>query len=207
MNAKHTGLLSLALLVLCSCGGGKKSQINPMVEQLDETPDYAELVTLIEVDGDSLLVQPDNDLEQPRAYAFRQAEADGQIKGRLVPGDQLSIFPDSKHRRVTICINVTELEGQWFYDMQRHRGLKFETTGGLSSINTERISFREWKLLNGKLYLYYVDMQQVAADRHEFSVDEADIVSLTAEEMQLSFLDTLLTCRRQHGPIRFNGSL
>jgi len=181
--------------------------MNPMVEELDNTPDYAELVTLLEVDGDSLLVQPDNDLEQPHAYAYREAEAAGQVKGTLTEGDLYSIFPDTKHRKVTICINVSELRGQWFYDMQQHRGMQFEERGGLSSINTERCSFREWKLLNGKLYLYYVDMQQVATDRHEFLVEEADILSLSAEELQLSFLDSTYTCRRQHGPVKLGAPL
>ena len=107
----------------------------------------------------------------------------------------------------SICINVTELRGQWFYDIQQHRGMQFEENGALSSINSERYSYKEWKLLNGKLYLYYVDMQQVSADRHEFLVEEAEILHLTAEELQLSFLDSIYTCRRQHGLIMLGDSL
>ena len=178
-----------------------------MVEELDNTPDYAELVTLLEVDGDSLLVQPDNDIEPPRAYAFRDAQADHRLKGTLRVGDLYSVFPDSKRRRLTIGINVTELRGQWFYDQEHHRGLQFEPSGGLSSINTEHYSLREWKLLNGKLYIYYVDMQQVAPYRHEFSVDEAEILLLNPDELQLAFRDTVYTCHRQRGPIKFRGSL
>ena len=178
-----------------------------MVEELDNTPDYAELVTLLEVDGDSILVQPDNDLEQPQVYSYREAEANGQIKGRFAVGDLYSIYPDNDHRQVSICINVTELRGQWFYDMQQHRGMQFEEHGALSSINSERYSYKEWKLLNGKLYLYYVDMQQVSADRHEFLVEEAEILHLSDEELQLSFLDSIYNCRRQHGLIMLGDSL
>ena len=178
-----------------------------MVEELDNTPDYAELVTLLEIDGDSILVQPDNDLESPRAYSYREAEAGGQLKGTFEAGELYSILPDSKHHRISICVNVSELRGQWFYDSLQHRGLQFEERGALSSINAERYSYKEWKLLNGKLYLYYVDMQQVSADRHEFLVEEAEILHLSDEELQLSFLDSIYNCRRQHGLIMLGDSL
>ncbi|MBQ9363227.1 MAG: hypothetical protein IJT97_07395 [Bacteroidaceae bacterium] len=192
-----------SLLVLCSCSGGKKdSKVNPTAEELEEIQDEAQLVVLQEIDGDSIIVcMLDNELEHPQAYSFSEAEADLQIKGTLTEGDTLSIFPDSKNRKVKICINVSELRGKWYYDMQQHRGMAFETTGGLSSINTDKISFREWKLLNGKLYLYYVDMQQEATSKKEYEVEEAEIMNLTAEELQLNFLDSIYTCQRQHGLI------
>ncbi len=198
-----TTILISSLLVLCSCSGGKKdSKTEPTAEELDEVQDEAQLVVLQEIDGDSIIVRLcDNELEHPKAYSFSEAEADLQIKGSLTEGDTLSIFPDSKNRKVKICINVSELRGKWYYDMQQHRGFAFEMTGGLSSINTERISFREWKLLNGKLYLYYVDMQQEATDKLEYEVGEAEILNLTAEEFQLNFLDSVYTCQRQHGLI------
>lgn len=206
MNTKCnvlTTILISSLLVLCSCSGGKKdSKINPTVEELDEVVDEAELVVLQEVDGDSVIVRLcNNELEHPKAYSYSEAEAEDQIKGTLTEGDTLSIFPDSKGKKVKICINVSELRGKWYYDMQQHRGMAFETTGGLSSINTDRISFREWKLLNGKLFLYYVDMQQEASSKQEYEVEEAEILTLSAEELQLNFLDSLYTCKRQHGLI------
>jgi hypothetical protein len=198
-----TTILISSLLVLCSCSGGKKdSKINPTAEELEEIQDEAQLVVLQEIDGDSIIVQLcDNELEHPKAYSFSEAEADLQIKGSLTEGDTLSIFPDSKNRKVKICINVSELHGKWYYDMQQHRGMAFETTGGLTSINTDKICFREWKLLNGKLYLYYVNLQQESSDKQEYEVEEAEILNLSAEELQLNFLDSIYTCQRQHGLI------
>lgn len=204
MNRKHFYILFSTILVLCACGGrGKNPKINPMVEELDNTPDNAELVTLMEIDGDSILVQPDNDLENPKVFSYREAEAAGQLKGTFETGELYSILPDKKHHSISICVNVSELRGQWFYDSLQHRGLQFEERGALSSINAERYSYKEWKLLNGKLYLYYVDMQQVSEDRHEFLVDEAEILKLNAEELEFRFLDSVYVCRRQHGLIMF----
>lgn len=201
----HSIAYLLVLLVICSCSGCKRdSKTNPMVEELDNTPDYAELVTLIDIDGDSLIVQPDNEAEQPKAYAYKDAKEDGNVIGRLEIGDMLSILSDSKSHNIQICINVTELKGRWFYDMEQHRGFRFEERGALSSLNTEDISFKEWKLLNGKLYIYYVDMQQVSEDRHEFEVSEAKITHLTGRSLQLEFRDSVYNCKREDGLLMFH---
>lgn len=198
-------IILVFFLAVTSCGGKKdtNSKENPMVRILDETPDSALFVMLEDVEKDSIIVTnlETGDLE---AYYYKAAEAKGKIKGSLTVGDRLSIFPDTKQKSIKIAINATELSGQWFYDMQQHRGLKFEERGGLSSINTATIAFREWKLLNGKLYIYYVDMQQVAEDRHEFSVEEANIKFLSKDELKMQFMDKTFDCKRQVELIMFS---
>lgn len=193
------------LLAVTSCGGKKETNPNenPLVRQLDETPDSAIFVMLEDVEHDSIIV---TNLEsgELEAYAYRSAKRHGKIKGSLTKGDRLSIFPDLKQKSIKLAINATELSGQWFYDMQQHRGLQFEERGGLSSINTSTIAFREWKLLNGKLYIYYVDMQQVADDRHEFSVEEAQIKYLSKDELKMHFRGKDYDCKRQVEVIMFS---
>lgn len=188
------------LLAVTSCGGKKETEHkeNPMVRQLDDTPDSALFVMLEDVEDDSIIVTnlETGDIE---AYYYKGAKVRGKIKGSLTKGDRFSIFPNRKEQSISIAINATELSGRWFYDMQQHRGLKFEERGSLSSINTSTIAFREWKLLNGKLYIYYVDMQQVADDRHEFSVEEAQIKYLSKDELKFHFIGKDFDCKREVG--------
>lgn len=202
-----SALLIIILLAVTSCGGKKETnpKENPMVRELDETPDNAIFALLEDVESDSIIV---TNLEtgELEAYYYLTAKVNNQIKGSLTKGHRLSIYPDHKQKSVKIVINATELSGQWFYDMQQHRGFKFEERGGLSSINTSKIAFREWKLLNGKLYIYYVDMQQVAEDRHEFSVEEAQIDYLSKDELKLRLMGKQFDCKRQVELIMFSTS-
>ena len=205
---KHYSLLLLTvfLLALCSCNESKKksytpSPINPEVERIDNIPDSALYVKLTAVTADSITVRV-SETRETKQYAYRYAKQCGQIKGSLTVGDDLTIFPEEQSHSIQIAINVSELDGRWFYDMAQHRGLKFETRGGLSSINTQQISFRQWKLLNAKLYIYYVDMQQVADDRHQFLVHEAEIKRLSKDKLVFVFLGKTYSCQRLNGVIK-----
>lgn len=202
--------LSFLLAACSSCGGGKKKDSrtnmngeNPMVEELDETPDSAFLARLVEIKDDSIRVISQNSGKR-LAYACKDAQAAGKVKGTLEKGNIFSIYPDNKSRQVIAMINTTELSGKWIYDQKQRRGFSFNERGGMSSINAEKICFREWKLLNGLLYLYYVEMQQSADNRHKYGVDEANIASLSKERLTLQFKDMTLRCSRPSDkPLKF----
>lgn len=190
-------LLAVAAYFLCSdskeSSGG---EVNPKVEELDETPDEALTVTLKDFDADSIYVLPKNG-HQTVAYAYRDAEGNGQIKGSIQKNTYYSLFPDNKAKKVVILINIEELcREQWFYDQQQHRGIEFNGKGGMASINGEDICFREWKLLNGKLYIYYVRMQQHADKRQKYEVEEAEIEQLNRDRLVLKFLGKTYDCRK-----------
>lgn len=206
--------LSLYLLAGCTgCSNSKKkgkgaeeSPINPMVQQLDETPDEAFLARLDNFDRDSIYVTA-NGSRQKKAYAYAEALANGMFHGTMKRGDTFSILPDNSSLTVTIAVNTTELKGRWFYDQQQHRGIDFNEGGGMSSINAENICFREWKLLNGKMYIYYVDQQQLASDRHQYLVEEAYITALNTKELIIQFHGQRLKCLRpSNKPLLFKGA-
>jgi hypothetical protein len=88
------------------------------------------------------------------------------------------------------------LEGTWYYDLQEMRGISFNAGGGMTSINTEEIAFKEWKILNGKIYFYYLEEQQLAHDRHQFLVDEAQITDLTPDNLSFVFRGRTYYCQR-----------
>lgn len=199
------------LFVLSSCSENKKpsgesrptpSPVNGEVQKLDETPDEALLVSLNAVEGDSVKVTT---IEGSETKTFSMSEASqlSQIKGSLNVGDTLSIFPENTTKNIKICINVSELKGRWFYDMSQHRGFIFDPRGAMSSINAETVSFKEWKLLNGKLYLYFVDMQQAADDRNQFAVEEAEILALSKDNLEFSFHGNSYSCKRMDQVLKF----
>ena len=198
----YTAFLILVILTVVSCNGKIKPNENPKVYELDETPDTAMLVRLDDIEGDSLIVTPLDEFHK-LAFDYSKAKASGQVKGSITVGDTLSIFPDNRKHEILLTINVSELSGRWFYDIAQHRGLIFEANGGMSTINAATMAYREWKLLNGKLYIYYVDMQQVADERHQYEVDEAKILHLDRENLELEFRNNHVKCQRQHGLIMF----
>lgn len=186
------------LLVVSSCtscgGNGRKAgTVNPMVRQLDETPDEAEYVRLDKVTDDSLFVFSITK-KRNETFAYRNAKDNGHIHGTLKEGDVYSVFPERKTKTVSIVINVTQLKGRWVYDKEEFRAIDFNDRGGMSSINTGDICFREWKLLNGKLYIYYVDVQTVADDRHKYEVDEAHILLFENDRLVLLFKGQTYEC-------------
>lgn len=84
----------------------------------------------------------------------------------------------------------------WYYDLQEMRGMSFNAGGGMTSINTEEISFKEWKILKGKIYFYYLEEQQLAHERHQFLVDEAQITNLTSDNLTFVFRGRTYDCQR-----------
>lgn len=178
-----------------------EAEVNPMVEQLDQEPDAAFRATLVEQRDDSLVLR-NTETGQTLVLGYIEAEMGGQMKGSLTKGNEYSIFPAMATKSVTMAINVSELRGQWFYDMQQHRGMRFEPHGAISSINPKDISFREWKLLNGRLYIYYLTLDMVAPDRNEYLVQPAEIISLSKDRLQLEFLGKAYNCQRQQKAIK-----
>ena len=209
-------LLALLVLVLGACTGEKgkqeatgqaghermegEAEVNPMVEQLEREPNAAFRATLVEQKDDSIVLRTEAGKHVTLGHI--EAEMEGEMKGSLTKGNEYSIFPNWETKSVQMAVNVSELRGQWFYDMQQHRGMKFEAHGAISSINTQDISFREWKLLNGKLYIYYLTVDMVSPDRSEYLVQPAEIVSLSKDRLVLEFLGKTYNCQRQQKAIK-----
>lgn len=178
-----------------------EAEVNPMVAELDNTPDEAALATLLEIEPESIRLRLLESGEQ-KVFCYRDAKQGGNIKGSLTVGDTYSVYPGEASENLSVMINVSELEGRWFYDMEQHRGFEFGAQGGMSSINVEDLSFREWKLLNGKLYVYYLDLQMIAPERDEFLVEEAQIETLDKDNMVLRFRSNTYNCKRMREKLK-----
>ncbi|MDO4931839.1 MAG: lipocalin family protein [Prevotellaceae bacterium] len=188
-------LLAVTSCTSCSDSRRKAGTVNPMVRELDETPDEAEFVRLDRIGADSIHVFS-RTKKRNESFAYKEAEANQHIYGTLRVGDIYSVFPETKRQSVSIVINVTQLKGRWIYDSVEFRGIDFNDKGGMSSINTGDICFREWKLLNGRLYIYYVDAQTVADDRHKYEVEEAHILVFDEKRLVLLFKGETYDCSK-----------
>ena len=90
----------------------------------------------------------------------------------------------------------SQLEGMWYYDLEEMRGISFNAGGGMTSINTGEIAFKEWKVLDGKIYFYYLEEQQITHDRNQYLVEEAQITELTPNNLTFVFLGKTYYCQR-----------
>lgn len=215
MKTRSIAFILLMSLLLFACKKGDngkaeyvqrerlegEAEINPMVEDLDNTENFTIRVTLQKVVNDSLIFREVGS-DEYRIFEFVEADQAEQIKGSITVGDEYAVLPDLKKNSVKMAINLCELSGKWFYDMEQHRGLEFELNGAISSINTEDISFREWKLLNDQFYIYYLTLDMVSPDRHEYLVEPAGILSLDKDHLTFRFLGNTYDCQRQKEVIK-----
>lgn len=210
MNTRSITLVLLTPLLLAACKKTADSQsgsvqhermegeaeINPMVEELDNTENFAIRATLQKVVDDSLVLAL-AETSESKKLSFVEADQAERIKGSIAQGNEYAILPNWKKHSVEMAVNLTELGGKWFYDMEQHRGLTFEPHGAMSSINTEEVCFREWKLLNDKFYIYYLTLDMISPDRHEYLVEPAEILSLSSSQLTFRFLGRTYACQRQ----------
>ncbi|MBQ0073018.1 MAG: hypothetical protein KBT34_02360 [Prevotella sp.] len=193
-----TTLLAVSSCNSCSNDSKKRGggDYNPVVAQLDETKDSALLVVVKDFDADSVTIMTTKGAHY-YTFQYTDAQAMGQFHGKLMKNATYSVFPDTKTKRITRAINVTQLcADEWYYDKKEQRGIQFNHHGGMSSINSNDICFREWKLLNGVLYIYYVGIQQSACDRHQYSVSEAHILQLDDSYLEFLFEGKTYRCSK-----------
>ena len=211
-----TTLLLLAF-TSCSCSGNKKktepakqeekvrmvaeAEVNPEIERLEQTPDDSFMATLQEVEDDSLVLRS-NETGEILALSYRQAAEERKLKGSLTVGNDFNILCNLQQHILKTGTNVSQLEGQWFYDMQQHRGLTFDHRGAISSINADNIVFRQWKILNGEFYLYYLTPDMIASDKNEYLLERAEIKELNNNHLQFIFFGKTYDCQRQRKAIK-----
>jgi hypothetical protein len=194
-------LVVMLVMTLGSCKKGNKIERHTVVEE-PEIVDSSVIVGLDKVEGNHISVTIQNTGES-RTYSYDKAQTEGHVKGSLIKGDKLSIYPDSKSKEIRSLVNLSELETQWFFDMNQHRGMKIGSEGAISSINMEDVSFRNWFIRNGQLIIHYVDMQQRADSVQQYWVDHSEIIYLSKDKLDMRFRGKILQCQHQTKVIKF----
>lgn len=204
MKIRYCYILLIVMIVatLGSCKNGKKEIERHTVAEEPAIIDSSIIVKLDNVDGNSITVTIKKTGEN-RTYKYDKAMNEGNVKGSLTKGDVLSIYPDTKSKEVRSVINISELVGQWFYDMKQHRGFKIGFDGAISSINMQDISFRDWFVKNGHFIIHYVDMQQRADSIQQYWVDHSEILDLNKNQLKIIFRGSVFQCRHEAGVIKF----
>ncbi len=123
------------------------------------------------------------------------SRAESPINPRVREVDSLAHI-DAKKDSLHYRDLSKKLEGTWYYDLQEMRGIAFNHGGGMSSINTGEIAFKEWKILKGKIYFYYLEEQQLTHTREQSLVEEAQIINLTPDNLTFVFLGKTYNCQR-----------
>ena len=123
------------------------------------------------------------------------SRAESPINPRVEEVDKMVVEEARKDTALfrSLC---SQLEGMWYYDLDEMRGLSFNAGGGMSSINTGEIAFKEWKVAKGKIYFYYLEEQMLTHDRDQYLVEEAQITNLTPDNLTFVFLGKTYYCQR-----------
>lgn len=190
-------------LLVCSCGEQKGAR---SVEEIAEEivilqPDTSLYAALLSTQDDSFNFQIDRS-EENIAIDCRDALQNGQFYGSIHEGDKYAIVLDPNSRHAVCVVNLTDLSGQWFYDMHNNRGLTFSAAGALSSINPDEFCFKKWKFHNGKLILYYVNIDEAINKSRDYHTDTTEIERLSGDELVFRFRNETLRCSRRKEAIK-----
>lgn len=190
-------------LLLCACKerGGARSKEAIQAELIIAVPDTTLHGTLKHAGSDSLTFVSEGSDE---TFSCNIGEALGrnQLFGSLTEGHRYALLVEPQTKMALQIVNLTELSGQWFYDLNEQRGFTITVAGALSGINTENLAFRKWKFHNGKFVVYYVDPESITEDPHQTLTDTTEIETLTDEVLEFKFRGELLHCTRQKEAIK-----
>lgn len=190
-------------LLLCACKerGGARSKEAILSELVIAVPDTTLYGTLKRADSDSLTFVSEGS-DETFSCSYGEALGRKQLFGSLTEGHRFALLVDPQEKMALHIVNLTELSGQWFYDLENQRGFNITVAGALSSINMENMAFRKWKLRNGKLVVYYVDPESIAEDPRQTLTDTTEIETLNNEVLEFRFKGEMLHCTRQKEAIK-----
>lgn len=176
---------------MASCHRTKRTDEDAM-RKCNVVLDSTVNVRLAQKDSDSLTVY-NYATNSSYRLAYRDTKWSGKISGSLNEGDTLAIVMNLKKKRVLYSVNLSELIGLWFFNMEQQQGLRLTADGGASSVNANHLALRSWDLYNGKFVLSYM------ADSAGELVARADtsiIDKLDKDHFQFTFLKKVYTCQR-----------
>lgn len=201
-NIVFITVCSLSLL-LCSCKkqGGERSIEEIVAQTVILQPDTTLYGMLSRITADSLFITLEGTTET-RSYAYTDAAGSMKIYGSLTEGEKYAMQISPNEKMARHIVNLTELSGQWFYDMKDYRGFDITLSGAFSPINPKDVCFKKWKFLNGKIVLYYVNIDQAADHERDYMTDTTEIMNLTKDELDFTFRGENFHCQRHREAIK-----
>ena len=182
------GMMVAGIMMLGSCGGGSKPQ-QSMVYEEDST-DIEDVVprdkTIYGLCGPATAM---NTLEvltdsgDTLHLSITTAQEAGQVFGGLQSGDRLAIMANADKTVATKVINLNTLLGDWVMpnplDGSSEMGVRIKEGGIAESIDQAYLTYRSWRLFNGKLE--FVAVREGGGDEVETNL--YDIVSIGPDSL------------------------
>lgn len=191
-------------LLVCSCN--KREGAHSSVEEAPRAlvineADSSIVGTLDAIDGDNITIKKERSDER-LTFDYSPARNSGRVIGDLRKGDRYALTTDASGQSAATILNITQLSGLWLFDKDGERGVTFTAAGSLSSVNPEKYSYRSWKPYNGRLILYYIDVETVTKNSRDYLSDTTDVVTLTDDNLVYLFRGDAISCHRQKEAIK-----
>lgn len=183
-------IVLIALVALGSCKN-KRSEADAM-RKCGVVQDSTVYVQLLRMDSDSIDVF-NYSVNSRYRFAYKDAKWNDHIAGSLTVGDTLAVVPNFKQRKVMYALNVSELLGLWFINGLDQEGIRFDISGGAMSVNTQKVSFRDWEFYNGRFILTYVKSDEKI---YKEISDTSKIEVLNDKELKFTFQNKAYSCHR-----------
>lgn len=115
------------------------------------------------------------------------------MHGSLIVGDTLAVMPLFKSGKVRSVVNLSELVGLWMFDSQEGTGMRLSPDGAASDIGSSEVTFRGWKICNGRFILTYI-----RADGSDYTekADTSTIISLSNDAFRYTLKEQEHNCTR-----------
>ena len=171
------GMMVAGALVSGSCGGGKQQQY---AEQADSTA-VDEIIqrdrTIYGLCGEGTAM---NTLElltdngDTLSLSLTNAQEAEHIFGGFQKGDRLAVMTNASKSEATEVINLNTLLGDWVMpdpiDGSSEVGIRIKEGGVAESIEMTNITYRTWKIVNGKLEI--LSVREGGGDEEEVNLYE-----------------------------------
>ena len=154
------GMMVASVMTLGSCGGGNSQ---PQAVTEEDSTSIEDIVpsdrTIYGLCGEGTAM---NTLElltdngDTISMSMTNAQEAGKVFGGLQKGDRLAVLPSLKNKReVEEVVNMSTLLGDWIMpdplDGSSEVGIRIKEGGVAESIEMTNITYRTWKIFNGKL--------------------------------------------------------
>ena len=183
--------VAIAAVMLLSCGGSGRSQ----AEREGDTVDVNDLIrdhTLYGLCGaipSASVLKVVTDTGDTLTLDVTRAQENQKMLGTIRVGDRLALMTNKKQTEATEVININLLLGDWVMpdplDGSDEVGIRIKEGGVAESIDLTNITYRTWRIYNGKLEI--TSIREGGGEAEE--TNYFDILKLTGDTLIYKTLD------------------
>ena len=183
--------VAIAAVMLLSCGGSGRFQ----AEREEDTVDVNDLIrdhTLYGLCGaipSASVLKVVTDTGDTLTLDITRAQENKKMLGSIRVGDRLAVMTNKKQTEATEVININLLLGDWVMpdplDGSDEIGIRIKEGGVAESIEMTNITYRTWRIFNGKLEI--TSIREGGGEAEETNYFE--ILKLSADTLVYKTID------------------